>query len=45
MTNEDIKKIDLEGVRHIHVTGIPPVLSGDNEGLPNREKLQQYLEQ
>jgi 2-dehydro-3-deoxygluconokinase len=24
---EDIEKIDLEGVRHIHVTGIPPALS------------------
>lgn len=27
MTKEDIEKIDLEGVRHIHVTGIPPALS------------------
>jgi 2-dehydro-3-deoxygluconokinase len=27
MTKEDVEKIDLEGVRHIHVTGIPPALS------------------
>jgi 2-dehydro-3-deoxygluconokinase len=27
MTKEDIEKIDLQGVRHIHVTGIPPALS------------------
>jgi 2-dehydro-3-deoxygluconokinase len=27
MTKKDIEKIDLEGVRHIHVTGIPPALS------------------
>jgi len=27
ITKEDIKKIDLDGVRHIHVTGIPPALS------------------
>lgn len=27
ITKEDIDKIDLEGVRHIHITGIPPALS------------------
>lgn len=27
ITKEDIEKIDLDGVRHIHVTGIPPALS------------------
>lgn len=27
ISKEDIKKIDLNGVRHIHVTGIPPALS------------------
>lgn len=27
ITKEDIKRINLDGVRHIHVTGIPPALS------------------
>jgi len=27
ITKEDIKKVDLYGVKHIHVTGIPPALS------------------
>jgi 2-dehydro-3-deoxygluconokinase len=26
-TKEDMEKIDFEGVRHVHITGIPPALS------------------